>query len=695
MNAALDQFPRVNASECTGCGKCWSCCPEGAIVSAALTVEKLLHTAAELNAKIDNGSEPYPPELGDFYPRLNSALESSLGSSRAKKLTVELVQAAFDQLERQGAFADTVRAFCHVELDAIVEGLNDLPASVTENFFYGAVKHTLLILAVNPANCRRCGVCEAVCPETAIAMEPQTPEVAAAAAQRFRAFQRLPETEPETIERAAERQQPGPLPASLMSRRCQQAITGGESEPGSGERLAIRQIAAVLAYETARRLDAYRDNVASLADKLRGAIGNFMVNSVTVENLGANRITPKNLSGPSARTGSLSPRLDDLGERVTLDVRQLERLIDAADIATRLAEDLKQRSESENYRRCHIIMFGESLGRWIATFPEPPFSGVFTLHVYGDGYTLAAETILENIARCIPKVQTARACEQIFLRPDKAVANQDLTWQRLTAKEFSLCPPTVLVRGPEALSSHGIEQLNQLLSGGLPVKVVLLDSAATVAGPLERAAGSDAEAVGLVHRRVFVASCSVAYPNHLFKTLCDALDFCGPALIQIYTPSPRQYGFRPRDTIRRAICAVESRVRPLLRYDPTAEAEPGQGLCLDGNPAPEHPWVTDAQGQALTPAHWAAGEERFSQEFSPLAQDARPLPVEQWILCSPDEQSTHTPTIKDSTGALRAIGAELAQAVLEYAEIWSHVQAIANVAPRTEHAPQTDPRVES
>lgn len=691
MNAALDQFPRVNSFQCTGCGKCWSYCPDGAIGAAALTLEKVLHAAAVLNAKVDHVFELYPPELSEFYPRLKSALESLLVSSRSKSLTSKSVQAAFNQLEQQGGFPDAEAEFCHVERDAIVEGLSDLPTSVTETFFYDAPERALLILAVNPANCRHCGICQAVCPETAIAMEPQTPEVAAAAAQRWRAFQRLPETERETIERAAERQEPGPLPASLMSRRGHRAITGGESEPGSGERLAIRQIAAVLAYETARRLSAYREKVASLADKLRGAIGTFMANTVTVENLGTNRITPKNLSDRSVVTGSLSPRLDDLGERVTLDVRQLERLIDAADIGRRLAEDLKQKCDSEDYLHCHIIMFGESLGRWMATFPEPPFSSAFKLHAYGDGYTLAAETILENIARCIPKAQTARACEQILLRPDKAVANQDLTWQRLTVEEFSLCPPTVLICGSDALTSQGIEQLNQLLSCGLPVKVVLLDTAATVAGPLERAAGTDDQAVGLAHRRVFVASCSVAYPNHLFTTLRDALDFCGPALIQLYTPSPRQYGFKPSDTIRRAISAVESRVRPLLRYDPTAETEPGQGLCLEGNPAPEHPWVTNAQGHALTPAHWASGEERFSQQFSPLAQDARPLPVEQWVLLSPDEQSGHTPTIKDSTGALCAVGSELAQAVLEYAEIWARVQAIANVAPRAALTPQTDP----
>jgi pyruvate-ferredoxin/flavodoxin oxidoreductase len=698
MNAALDQFPRVDPFQCTGCGKCWSCCPEGAIASSALAIDKVLRAAAERGADVGNSVEPYPPELHELYRRLKSALESSLACSGAKSLTGESARAAFDQLKLQGAFPETEGEPCQAELEAVVEGLTDLPGSATGNFFFEATERALLILAVNPANCRQCGVCEAVCPERAIAMEPQTPEVAAATNRRWRAFQRLPETERATIERAAERKEPGPLPASLMSRRCYHAITGGdECEPGSGERLAIRQVAAALAYETERRLGAYRGKVGSLADKLRSAIGRLMANAVTVENLGAIRITPKNLSERPAATESISPRLDDLGERVTLDVRQLERLIEAADNSKRLAKDLAQMCESEDYRHSHIIMSGTSLGRWIATFPGPPFSSALNLDVRDDGCKLAAEAMLENLARCTPKVQTVRACQQTLLHPEKAAADHALAWQELTAEELSLCPPVVFISGSDALSNDGVAQVNQLLSSGLPVKVVLLDTAATVAGPVERAAGSDADAVTLVHRRVFVASCSVAYPNHFFKAFRDALDFSGPALIQLYAPSPRQNGYRPSETIRRAICAVESRVRPLLHYDPTAEAEPGQGVCLEGNPALDQPWVTDARGHAFTPAHWAAGEERFSQQFRALAQGARPLPVEQWILLSPEEQSACTPTISDSKGALGAVGPELVQAVLEYAEIWARLQSLTDVGVRTGPVSQTDidPRVKS
>jgi hypothetical protein len=86
--------------------------------------------------------------------------------------------------------------------------------------------------------------------------------------------------------------------------------------------------------------------------------------------------------------------------------------------------------------------------------------------------------------------------------------------------------------------------------------------------------------------------------------VADALSFRGPALIQVYAPSPTRDGFATREVIAQARLAVETRALPLFRYDPRAAGVFGTRISLDGNPA-------DAEGMP-TLVDWASGQGRFA-----------------------------------------------------------------------------------
>ncbi len=88
----------------------------------------------------------------------------------------------------------------------------------------------------------------------------------------------------------------------------------------------------------------------------------------------------------------------------------------------------------------------------------------------------------------------------------------------------------------------------------------------------------------------------------------------GPALLQLYAPSPLRDGFASRQSLAQAEFAVTSRALPLFRYDPTAKGVFGSRMSLSGNPE-------DGE-QALTLADWALGQTRFANHLEPLASDA-------------------------------------------------------------------------
>ena len=144
-----------------------------------------------------------------------------------------------------------------------------------------------------------------------------------------------------------------------------------------------------------------------------------------------------------------------------------------------------------------------------------------------------------------------------------------------------------------------------LLNSGLPVKVLLmsaLDFGLVGAATNDPRAGTGL--LALAQRNAFVAQTSIADPTHLGSSVLQALGFKGPALVQVYAPSPQRDGFATRETLEQARLAVDARVLPLFRYDPRTDGVFGTRISLEGNP--------EETEDMPTPVDWAGGQARFA-----------------------------------------------------------------------------------
>jgi pyruvate-ferredoxin/flavodoxin oxidoreductase len=263
--------------------------------------------------------------------------------------------------------------------------------------------------------------------------------------------------------------------------------------------------------------------------------------------------------------------------------------------------------------------------------------------------------------------------------PVREKALSSLTEAELTIEERALCPPLVLVTSSEEVRTRGSGGLAEILSSGLPIKVVVLDGGELLAEG-EGAPPVDAASIGLANRNAFVVSTSIAHPDHLFNGVSGALEFAGPALIHLYAPSPARHGFPPRSTLERAGLAVSSRLRPLLCYDPRLEGATGGRLSLEGNPAPEQTWAEDIRGQALTPAQFALGDARFARHFTALAEPANGRGIAEWIALPEAERASETPLVAAEDGRPKAVSGELCLAVAERRRSWLELQKLAGLA---------------
>ena len=239
----------------------------------------------------------------------------------------------------------------------------------------------------------------------------------------------------------------------------------------------------------------------------------------------------------------------------------------------------------------------------------------------GDAAQLAAGLIEGHLDETTDLVRLLRLARLEIEQPDgadwKREALAGLHWQDLSKDELEVCPPLVLLGSDEMLAGQGLSQLIWLLNSGLPVKVLVLSELDF--GQRGASSNNPRANLGLLalgQRNAFVAQTSIANPDHLGESMLQALACDGPALLQVYAPSPSRHGFDTSQTIAQAELAVACRALPLFRYDPRGDGVFGLRINLDGNPA------KDELPGDVTFADWAAGQERFAAQDLTDAADA-------------------------------------------------------------------------
>ncbi len=595
------EIPVVSPDLCTGCGRCWTACPDSALGPAGIGFKELFDSAA---ARIGSNT-PLVGKITRAHKHLATRTARLAKEQKVSSLSLPLLQEAGQWLKGQLNFDDEAAAEADGVLDTLFAEALRIPGSVNEAFFYGpeAAKKgdgDLFLLAINPTTCQGCASCEEACPEAAINMVPQTVDTIDAARDAWRAFEDTPDTPGSTIERLGQNADLGPLASVLLSRHCQQALAGGSaSEPGSGARLATRLAAGAIEYQTQRRYLPLVRKLGELAAEIE----------VHIRREFGDEEIPSDLN-------ELRTELEQRG-RDADQVARTVRLLKPAYSLTKEVSELKHAIETGANQvgraRFGVVVTSGEVGEWAARFPHNPFFAPLAVDLGGDGPELAlgvAEGALATVtdaARLVRKVQ-------LWLEKPKDVAEQlvrleGLTWRGLTADERAWAPCLVLLADAETLGDRALSGLSAILASDLPVRVLLLDRRLDVAHRV------DPTSLGLAHRRAYVLSSSVGHPDHLFGGLVEALAHPGPALIHVYAPSPRADRFGKRGAVERAKLAVDCRVHPLLRYNPSAEGVFGTRIDLSGNPDLTEAWV-QGDDATLTPLDWTVSLGRFDRQLA-------------------------------------------------------------------------------
>ncbi|HET7182223.1 MAG TPA: thiamine pyrophosphate-dependent enzyme, partial [Candidatus Limnocylindrales bacterium] len=200
--------------------------------------------------------------------------------------------------------------------------------------------------------------------------------------------------------------------------------------------------------------------------------------------------------------------------------------------------------------------------------------------------------------------------------------------------------------GDGAMYDIGFQALSRMVASGADIKVLVLDtqvysntggqaSTATFGGQVTKMSAFGKQLHGrperrkelahilMAHGNVFVAQTTPAHLNHFYRSILDANEFPGPAVVIAYAACMPEHGIADDAATRQAKLAVDARAFPLLTYDPRRGESIAERLSLQGNPALKADWATLPGGEAVDFLTFARTEGRFAGHFAP---DGTPTP---------------------------------------------------------------------
>jgi pyruvate-ferredoxin/flavodoxin oxidoreductase len=687
------RMPVLDPALCTGCARCWTNCPDSAIGVVAAGPAALIDAGIRLG-----GADAVRPVASKLAGRIISANKKA---DEVAPTFGALLQDAYAWLQEKMPLDEDRKKAIDEGVAAIVGELGALPVAVTQPFFHDAeaVKKDgaeLLSIVVNPDACKSCGICVRSCEPEALKPVEQDAGMLATARNLWSVFAAAPDTASATIERVADNPDIGKTSALLMSRYCQFAMSGGDTaEAGSGEKIAVKLSLAATEFHQQPLVQNFAVTLAEAGESLAKLIEDTLSHTLAVEDLEAVSERLRTTRSPRVDLRELAESVGESDSEHSVDTDDLLRLIELSQRINTARDNLVSGAHGLGRARYGLAVAGGSTATWAGAFPQNPFQAPVVIDMTGDAAQIAAGLVEGHLHQTTALARLLRLARIEIDQPDgiewKRAALSDLHWQDLTADELELCAPLVLIGSDEMLAGQGLGQLIWLLNSGLPVKMVVLSE---LDFGLREAWTNDPRAglglLALAQRKAYVAQTSIADPTHLGESMLEALQNKGPALLQVYAPSPGRHGFEPRQTLDLARLAVDTRTLPLFRYDPLGEGVFGSRISLAGNPAPqESALAAGDDGRTVSTADWAFRQDRFGMHFEPLAANApSPTPFYDWLALDDKGRSGKTPFVATGEGddeQRYAVAAPVADVAAGCLANWRTLQELAGVVtPFTE-----------
>lgn len=697
------EVPEFKPEKCTGCGQCWSQCPDSAIPGLVTPVDQLLEKAVE---QAGNGQQ-----LGKIRPLVRPLVKETrrlLKGAPPFSDFCEVLSLAWQKVLTKLAPAPDKRVALEQEFLATKGVLDGFPLARVAPFFDVPEQKekdsgALLSITINPETCKGCMLCVEVCPDQALVTIKQDDDVVSELRRHWEFWKELPDTDDRYVNISSLEEGIGVLPSLLLKKSAYRSMVGGDGAcMGCGEKTVLHLVVSAVDSLMGPRVEKQVKRLDELITGLDARAREILAAAADPEQVGR--------PGASHLDVALPQDQADRIFRLNQSLRQLK------DLRWRYAEGPSGRGRAR-------LGFANSTGCssvWGSTYPYNPYPFPWVNHLFQDAPSVALGLFEGHMRKMADGFIAIRRAEKLLdgsydERGDEAEFGR-FDWHDFDDDEFALCPPIFAVGGDGAMMDIGFQNLSRLMASGKPLRVVVLDTQVySNTGGQACTSGyggqvSDMAAYGqgqhgkeesrkelgllaIAHRNTFVLQSSQASPSHLLGGVLEGLSKRRPALFLLNCPCPPEHGIADDATMRAARLALESRAFPFFKFDPDQGAAFADCLQLDGNPDAEETWpsyelkylddeaVERTITLPMTIADWAFSEARFKKHYTRLDGSEDSIPFHEYLELDREPRQGKVPFIFALDGERRLKRLRVSDEVVELAEerqhFWSQLRQLA------------------
>jgi pyruvate-ferredoxin/flavodoxin oxidoreductase len=740
MTSIRFEHPAFIPEKCTGCGDCYTICPDTAIPGLVNEVGQVLDTVVRRLKKNGRNTEHLPRAIRQMEIKLRKLLADAAESDPVQAMIEEAIEATIADTE----LPDDARKQLEQEFDDFREELGNFQFALCRPYFTLPEKKQsgdggLLSITIDPYTCKGCMECVEVCKDEALVPVTQTADTIKSLRKNWDFWLDLPNTPKKYIRVDNLQEGIGALETILLDKDAYLPFASGDGAClGCSEKTVIHLFIATVESLLLPRVAKHVAHIEDLITKLKKHVQLRIVDEIDLGDAEEMSAMLGDDLDSDLTLAKIADRIEKTHEAKPIDREWLSHV---TGLIAKL-NDLKWRYQQGNTGkgRANMGMLNATgcTSVWGSTYPFNPYPYPWSNHLFQDSVSMAMGVFEGHMAKMAEGFKAVRFAEFVLndqYDPQRHAEEYcHFDWQDFTDEELQLCPPVVAVGGDGAMYDIGLQNLSRAMMAGKPIKVLVVDTqvysntggqACTSGffgqisdmaqfGKAIKGKEEVRKELGLIamaHRTTYFMQSTMAYSNHMIEGFVQGLMSRRPALFNLYASCQPEHGIGDDMGHHQAKLAVESRAYPLFRYDPDRGDTPAECFDLDGNPAIDRDWpvtrinyVERGRQKEMdlptTFVDFAVTETRFRKHFRKVPRDSwheNMVLVSDYLEIDEDEREDKVPYVwaLDANQELSRllVDQSMVKSAEERRDFWIMLRALAGVEETQEVA--SDDQIES
>jgi pyruvate-ferredoxin/flavodoxin oxidoreductase len=433
MTSIRFEHPEFIAENCTGCGDCYTVCPDTAIPGLVNETGQVLDTVVQRLKKRGAKTEQ--------LPRAVRQMEIKLRKLFAEAEETESVQAMFeDAIEATIADADLPddgKQQLKAEFDEFSEELGDFQFALCRPYFTLPEKKQaggggLLSITVDPYTCKGCMECVEVCKDDALRPITQTDETIRSLRKNWDFWLDLPNTPKKYIRVDNLEEGIGALETILLDKDAYLPFASGDGAClGCGEKTVMHLFVATVESLMQPRVAKHIAHIEDLITQLKKHVQLKLVGEIDVGDVEEMEAVLSEDADGDLTLAKIASRIEKTHEAEPIDRQWLQHVTDLIANLNELKWRYQNGTTGKGRASMGMLNATGCTSVWGSTYPFNPYPFPWANHLFQDSVSMAMGIFEGHMAKRILLTRNSTSVRPSW--PSAAMA-------RCTTSAFRICP---------------------------------------------------------------------------------------------------------------------------------------------------------------------------------------------------------------------------------------------------------------